>query len=200
MPPTTRERTLRAQGRATRCRLLLAGRKVFASHGFHAARVDDIAAAAKTSHGTFYLYFANKEDLFRALATEAMDEMETLGDRLGPITADDDGRAALRRWVSDFVDIYATHGKVILAWADREFADRDLGRRGNESLATLSTAIADRIAEARGGGSTAADGVACLSMLERFNYFQQSRQIRFDRATAIDTLTRAMFDGFFRPT
>ena len=40
---------------------------VFEKRGYHAARVDDIVKVAKTSHGTFYLYFANKEDLFRTL-------------------------------------------------------------------------------------------------------------------------------------
>ena len=71
---TTRE--LRAQGRKTMRRLLDAGMRVFADRGFHAARVDDIVRAARTSHGTFYLYFTNKEDLLRALATECGHEIE----------------------------------------------------------------------------------------------------------------------------
>src|SRR6516164_10918740 len=63
-------RELRAQGRRTLRRLLDAGLRVFARRGYHAARVDDIVRAARTSHGTFYLYFANKEDLLRALAVD----------------------------------------------------------------------------------------------------------------------------------
>ena len=51
---------------------------------------------AKTSHGTFYLYFANKEDLFRALAAEVADEMQALAESLGPLEPGPDGRAALR--------------------------------------------------------------------------------------------------------
>ena len=62
---------MRAQGRKTMRRLLDAGMRVFADRGFHAARVDDIVRAARTSHGTFYLYFTNKEDLLRALANES---------------------------------------------------------------------------------------------------------------------------------
>ena len=69
-------RELRAQGRKTMRRLLDAGMRVFAERGYHAARVDDIVRAARTSHGTFYLYFANKEDLLRALAVECAQEME----------------------------------------------------------------------------------------------------------------------------
>src|SRR6476619_4944936 len=81
-PAQTRE--LRAQGRKTMRRLLDAGMRVFADRGFHAARVDDIVRAARTSHGTFYLYFTNKEDLLRALATECAQEMDALAGGLGP--------------------------------------------------------------------------------------------------------------------
>jgi AcrR family transcriptional regulator len=181
-------------------RLLDAGRAVFEKQGFHAARVDDIVKAAKTSPGTFYLYFANKEDLFKALALDAMAAMESLGTQLGPVTPDEAGREALRSWVGNFVDIYAAHGSVIRAWTDREFAARDLGRRARDSLLELSGALSQRIDEARGLGDQALiEGVACLSMLERFNYFQQSQQVRFSRDDTIDTLTRAIFEGFFVP-
>jgi AcrR family transcriptional regulator len=194
------ERELRVQGRKTMQRLLDAGRSVFEKQGFHAARVDDIVKAAKTSHGTFYLYFANKEDLFKALALDAMAAMENLGTQLGPISPDSNGRDALREWVGNFVDIYAAHSSVIRAWTDREFAARDLGRRARDSLLELSGALSQRIDEARGLGDQALiEGVACLSMLERFNYFQQSHQIRFTREETIDALTRAVFEGFFVP-
>jgi AcrR family transcriptional regulator len=194
-------RELRPQGRKTLQRLLAAGRTVFEQQGFHAARVDDIVKVARTSHGTFYLYFANKEDLFKALALDAMAAMESLGTQLGPVTPDAAGRETLRAWVGNFVDIYAAHGSVIRAWTDREFAARDLGRRARDSLLELSGALSQRIDEARGLGEQALiEGVACLSMLERFNYFQQSHQVQFPREQAIETLTRAVFEGFFLPS
>lgn len=195
------DRELRAQGRKTLQRLLDAGQAVFDKQGFHSARVDDIVKAAKTSHGTFYLYFANKDDLFKALAMDAMSDMESLARELGPISPDDEGRAELRAWVTRFVDIYAAHGSVIRAWTDREFADPELGHRAQESLRAVTGALADRIEEVRGiePDRAAVEGVACLSMLERFNYFQQSHQVRFEREPTIDTLTRAIFEGFFVP-
>ncbi|HWA65832.1 MAG TPA: helix-turn-helix domain-containing protein, partial [Mycobacteriales bacterium] len=118
------ERELRAQGRKTMQRLLNAGRTVFAQQGFHSARVDDIVKAAKTSHGTFYLYFSNKEDLFKALAIDTMSEMEALGASLGPVSSDEDGRETIREWVTKFVDLYAAHGSVIRAWTEWELNDR----------------------------------------------------------------------------
>jgi AcrR family transcriptional regulator len=200
------ERELRAQGRKTMQRLLAAGQSVFAAQGFHNARVDDIVKAAKTSHGTFYLYFSNKEDLFKALALDTMSEMEALGASLGPITPDDDGRAAMRDWVTRFVDLYAAHGSVIRAWTEWELApDRDLGLRAQTSLMQLSTALATRIHEVRAlddgviSDRGIAEGLACLSMLERFNYFRESHQVDVSREEAIEILTRAVFDGFFVP-
>ncbi len=79
-------RELRAQGRKTMRKLLDAGMRVFAERGFHAARVDDIVRAARTSHGTFYLYFANKEELLRALAIQCAEEMGALAGGLGEVT------------------------------------------------------------------------------------------------------------------
>ena len=51
----------------TRSRLLDAAEGVFAQHGYHQARVDDIVAAAGTAKGTFYLYFPHKEAAFLAV-------------------------------------------------------------------------------------------------------------------------------------
>jgi AcrR family transcriptional regulator len=45
--------------------ILDAALAVFAERGLAAARLDDIAARAGVSKGTIYLYFPNKEELFR---------------------------------------------------------------------------------------------------------------------------------------
>jgi hypothetical protein len=58
------DRELRAQGRQTVQKLLDAGLAEFDERGFQAVRVDDVVRRAKISHGTFYLYFSTKEDLF----------------------------------------------------------------------------------------------------------------------------------------
>ncbi|MDP5041358.1 MAG: TetR/AcrR family transcriptional regulator [Paraglaciecola sp.] len=50
--------------------LLHAALNEFFDKGFTAARMEDIAKLAHVSKGTLYLYFANKQDLFRALIEE----------------------------------------------------------------------------------------------------------------------------------
>ena len=49
--------------------ILYAALSLFAEQGFHATKMTDIAAKIGLSKGTLYLYFANKENLFRALIT-----------------------------------------------------------------------------------------------------------------------------------
>jgi AcrR family transcriptional regulator len=44
--------------------LLEAARRVFAKKGFHAATVDDIAAAAGVAKGTVYLYYRSKQEVY----------------------------------------------------------------------------------------------------------------------------------------
>ena len=46
--------------------------EVFAEKGFAGAKLDEIAARAGVSKGALYLYFATKEDLFRAVVGQAV--------------------------------------------------------------------------------------------------------------------------------
>jgi AcrR family transcriptional regulator len=46
--------------------------QVFAEKGFAAARLDEIASRAGVSKGTLYLYFKDKEDLFRAVVRDTI--------------------------------------------------------------------------------------------------------------------------------
>jgi AcrR family transcriptional regulator len=47
--------------------LLRAARDVFATKGYHDAKVDDIVALAEVAKGTFYLYFPDKRSVFSEL-------------------------------------------------------------------------------------------------------------------------------------
>jgi AcrR family transcriptional regulator len=52
--------------------IIAAALAVFAERGFAAARLEDIAARAGVSKAALYLYFPTKQDLFRAVVTEAV--------------------------------------------------------------------------------------------------------------------------------
>jgi len=46
--------------------------ELFVERGFAATRLEDVAARAGVSKGTLYLYFANKEELFKAVVREGL--------------------------------------------------------------------------------------------------------------------------------
>ena len=58
--------------------LLAAALDLFVDKGFAATRLTDVAARAGVSKGTLYLYFTNKEDLFKAVVRENL--LPVLGD------------------------------------------------------------------------------------------------------------------------
>src|SRR4051812_5797854 len=177
------ERELRAQGRKTMRKLLDAGMTVFERRGYHAARVDDIVKVARTSHGTFYLYFSNKEDLFRALVHDAAEELEALSTSLGEVGPGADGYQELRAWVGRFLDIYTRYGPVLRAWTEAEIDDTQLGRLGDDVLGGFTRVLMERIkdgATARGADPQIA-ALALVAMIERFTYFVYTGRIDADR-------------------
>src|SRR5690606_8152541 len=137
------ERSLRAQGRNTVNKLLEAGLDAFRRRGYHATRVDDIVKAARISHGTFYLYFANKKDLLASLVAHCADEMEALSETLGDVAPDDAGRSELREWLGGLATLYEHYGPVIHAWAELSETDNDgVARSGEEMLGTFTFNLA----------------------------------------------------------
>jgi AcrR family transcriptional regulator len=191
-----RERELRAQGRKTMRKLLDAGMQVFARRGYHAARVDDIVKGARTSHGTFYLYFSNKEDLFRALLADAARELEGLSAALAAVGPDDEGRAALREWLASFVELYERYGPVIRAWTEAEMSGSELGQLGDDLLGGFTAVLAQRIRTTAAPGTNAdIAALALVAMVERVNYYVQSRALPVDRDQLLDTLTAIIHVG-----
>jgi len=68
--PTAERRGRRKQARPAE--LLEAALDLFVEKGYAATRVEEIAARAGVSKGTLFLYFASKEDLFKAVVRETI--------------------------------------------------------------------------------------------------------------------------------
>jgi AcrR family transcriptional regulator len=180
-------------------RLLDAGLRVFARRGYHAARVDDIVRAARTSHGTFYLYFTNKEDLLRALAVDCAHELTAMADTIGPITPDDAGREELRSFMGRFLGTYRRYGPVIRAWMEDQVGDRDVDRLGVKAFTAIGGRLGQRMREADveiADNEQAAVG-ALMAMLERVSYGVASGGVTEDDDVLLDTMTTIVHRGFF---
>ena len=193
------ERELRAQGKKTMRKLLDAAMVVLEKRGYHAARVDDIVKVARTSHGTFYLYFANKEDLFRALLMDVAEEVASLSDTLGPVGPDEAGYRELRAWLGRFSDMYVHYGPVIRAWTEAEVEGDDVGLMGERVLATVTTALIGRIraADPSADFDPQVAALATVAMVERLHYYLLSRQLDVPREELLDTLATVLHVGVF---
>jgi AcrR family transcriptional regulator len=201
----------RRQGVETRAKLLDAAVPVLAEKGYHATRVDDIVRMAGVSHGTFYLYFTNKEDLFRTLAERCADEADALAGSLGVVDSGPAGVATLRAWLAEFLAFYRRYGVVIRAWAENQVTDRSLGTLGSASFdritTTLRTSMAAGPSDSPGSGTDGGESqrrlelrsAALLAMIERFAYVSTSRDLGFGEDVLLDNLALVVHRGFFRP-
>ena len=192
-------RQLRTQGRRTRKRLLDAAAVVLSNKGYHATRVDDIVRRARTSHGTFYLYFANKEDLFHAIAVQCAEEMTALAAELGPVGPGPEGLEELRSWLGRFLATYRRYGPVIRAWMEDQAIDRSLRRLGRRAFADITGSLVQRLAEGRATHVSDAEmaAAALLAMIERFAYFVTSRDLELNDEVLLTTLATVIHRGFF---
>jgi AcrR family transcriptional regulator len=67
------------QTKATRDALLCAAREVLQNGGYAGATVADIAKKARRAHGTFYLYFPNKEAIYAVLLDDMWEDLKAQG-------------------------------------------------------------------------------------------------------------------------
>lgn len=192
-------RVLRAAGRRNVANLCDAALATFAERGFHATRVDDICDRAEVSHGTFYLYFESKDDLFRTLVDDVVDEMRDLAGELPAIGPGLDGRRALRGWVAEFHDLYDRYLPVIMAWNEANASDAELARMGAHVLRRFVDRLVERIEENDpipvGDPRTAA--MVMIAMVERASTFGLTGVFRADRDELLDEMTGILHAGLF---
>jgi AcrR family transcriptional regulator len=191
--PPALDRTLREQGRLLRERLLAGAVDVFVGRGYHDTRVDDIVDAAGVSHGSFYRYFANKEELFRELAASAANAMLDLLDQL---TDADSG--ARQDWAEQWFDTYAGNGAIFGIWAEQSPGAEDFGGLGTDVAMAVRNRLSGLLA-GRSGGDPDVDAIAMLALLEQAPTLVRSHGVPERRAVhAMVTVIGNAFAGRLR--
>jgi AcrR family transcriptional regulator len=196
------KRVLRSQGRKTMRKLLDAAMVAFDRRGYHATRVNDVVEIAKTSHGTFYLYFSNKEDLLRALVAEAAADSQKVYDAFSmlPGPGGTPRWEDVRGWVQAYSDMWTRYAPLFRVWAELATVDRDLGRTIRHTFSRISYALTVRIGPDSSGHDLdpGAAGLAALAMLDRFHYLREFVHQPVD-TVALDTLTTMLYRALFDP-
>jgi AcrR family transcriptional regulator len=193
------DRELRAQGRETVRKLLEAGTIEFEERGFNGVRVDDVVKRAGISHGTFYLYFANKEDLFKALLRDALHDMEIVTGDFPVVTSDETGLRLLREWVRKFSAAYSNHGTVLRTLSSAN-AQMDMFADGLQLFASLTEAIATGMTAAAAAAgyhheNAELTAFACIMMIERVN-FVMTTEVQLPQELMADKIADILFAAF----
>jgi AcrR family transcriptional regulator len=106
------QRTWKRRKEARPSEIVAAALRLFTARGYAATRLEDVAAAAEISKGTLYLYFANKEELFKAVVRETV--IPNL-DRAATIVAEHEGSASelLRKLMRHFAAMLETEAAAV---------------------------------------------------------------------------------------
>jgi len=167
--------------------------------GYHGARVDDIVKTARASHGTFYLYFSNKEDLFRALVADVTEEMRELAESLPPVGPTRSGYDELRGWLGRFYDIYHHYHPVIRAWTEANAQNGDMARLGAQVLRRFIDQLVRRVGEIDPPPVAAPEvaALAMVSMVERATFYAVVGMVPVEREALVDNLAAILHVGLF---
>lgn len=133
--------------------LLAAAMTIFVERGYASTRLEDVARAAGVSKGTLYLYYTNKEELFKAVVRQSIVPM--LGDAALSVAAfEGSSEDLLRQVIQSWWDrIGATTAsgisKLILAEADNfpelaRFYQEEVMERGLRMMASMLQRGIDR--------------------------------------------------------
>lgn len=145
---------------ARRRQILDAARRCFVVNGFHATSMQDVLREAGLSAGAVYGYFASKEDIVLAIASEALGEVTALLDGLAhdepPPLAE-----ALARLTAELQRIDDERGVApiaVQAWGEA-LRNPALAERARQIFATARAAVRRlvRAYQARGEIDPAAD-------------------------------------------
>ncbi|HVN52090.1 MAG TPA: TetR/AcrR family transcriptional regulator [Acidimicrobiales bacterium] len=158
-------------GRRALTALLESGRDVFVTRGYHATRVDDLAEAAGVSHGAFYRYFRNKDELARVLTVDALRTVSTEFVEIPDIVSNDGaaGHAALRKWLRRYHAAQAHEAAMIRVWVDAALQDATL-RADSAAAFDWGWRRMARFLQPRGFGDVDSEAVFMLGLMSAFGW------------------------------
>ncbi len=145
---TEREAPRSKRGERTRATLVAAARTVFERDGFLDARITDITKEAGVASGTFYTYFDNKEEAFKAVVEEVQEDM--LHPRLRERLGDEDPLALIDAANREYLLAYKRNARLMalfeqVAQIDDEF--RELRRKRGAAFVRRNAKMIRRLQE-----------------------------------------------------
>lgn len=116
-----------SQREATEKKILAAAVDVFASKGYAAATVGEIVERSGLSRGAFYLYFENKNDIFKALVQQAVSDCYDIA----PASRDLPLKERIRNSTKAHLEQFARHRGVLRCLFEVSTIEPELGALHN---------------------------------------------------------------------
>jgi TetR/AcrR family transcriptional regulator, fatty acid metabolism regulator protein len=137
-------------------RILDAAERVFAQHGFFAARVSEIAREAGVADGTIYLYFKSKDDLLISLFESRMERFnQLLADAVASVARPTDRLLALIRTYLTLVHEQPMVAEVLTI--ELRQSSKFMKEASNPKFGDLLRMLASAIADGQAAGELSAD-------------------------------------------
>jgi AcrR family transcriptional regulator len=190
-----KSRATRERGRRTLAKLLDAAVAEFSAYGYHGSRVARVAKRAGTSHGTFYVYFQDKDDLLLAVLEGISAELDDVLLNAPPLEPGAAGLAVARAWVRRVCVLLQRHGGILAAVVDAmgDDADPRIGARAMQNANRWTSQLADRV---RATHSPAIDpdlaALSIYSLLDRANDVVFSGGLQFTLDELVDGIAEFM--------
>lgn len=181
--------------------LLRAARDVFATKGFHDAKIDDIVAAASVAKGTFYLYFQDKRSIF----SELVDGLFTrIGSAILHVDLGSDIEAQVKHNIRAIVAVLLDEPKltrILLSYAPG--LDPEFGAKIQSFYAGVRTLLQESLAEGQDLGIVASGDAGLyatftLGALKEILFENVSGAASRPREQIVDELFALLEGGYLR--
>jgi AcrR family transcriptional regulator len=187
-----------------RLQILQNAREVFAKHGYHAAKIDDIVAAAGIARGTFYSYFEDK----RAIFDEIVDQtFARNGASIVRVDTDDPSRSVgeqvrqnIRAIVHALLEDRATT-KILLS--DAVGLDPELDRKLMSFYEAIGQLLESSLADGQERGIVAPGDVRMFSIMslgamKEIMYQVTMRDLGYPEDRIVEEIYNFLCQGYLR--
>ncbi len=132
-------RSPQGRGKHTLDKLLRSAEAVFAERGFEMTSVSRICRHAGVAQGTFYLYFANKEDVFVRLVEDLEERLLARLEAAVPRSASPQEKLACA--YEALMDFLTENGGMFRVFREAEFVRQEIPRRFYAAVGEIFAAI-----------------------------------------------------------
>jgi AcrR family transcriptional regulator len=187
------------KAKQTQAKILEAAKRVFGTKGFSNATIQDISEQADLGHGTFYLYFKDKKDVFYALVSQVEDELYSAqggSDLNYDYPLGYSSYRALRKDIKAVIESFKNNAAIIKIYIELSLSDPDFRERYEATRARLIQRTEQILRKSNLKNvdfHIAAAAIAGMIEAGTFEWLKQSNKCSPDIEDVLPTITKLYF-------